>query len=179
MHEKALSLDGATLEIQNRSGYVILIDVLYTSDIKENAVRLDVTSGEKSLIEDVIRLEEMSFPYGENLIGVLPSPPSLFSLRVEAIISLPDSEEVAKQDRSVFGTDTGLIGIVDAGSFQEFVRHIDYNELVESLDYVDMLAYVSELHNKMGGIYCGFILTPGMDSGYDFMGSGRYRIRFT
>lgn len=162
-----ISLHGEDIQLQSGKPYFI-VDALYLDQIK-NELSDNVNL---SNLEDEIR--EKIFPYTE-------TPFAVFTL--EALggtdiskIEVSNIKRTEDVDSLSFSTDTGLIVILQKSILLEFLKSFNYNELVEGLNDPVNISYWLELEKKFGEHSCGLILSPGIKSGFDFDGSGQYKI---
>lgn len=98
--------------------------------------------------------------------------PGMYRIPLKAIRRATE-KEIAEEPGAVISVDTGTMYIVDA-EYYERLREIESRMWEERKDdYYDFLgqydAVVSEL-----GVKFNYVVAPGVDSGYDFVGDGSY-----
>ena len=164
-----ISLKGEDILLEGGKSYFV-IDALYLNDIKEKLPILD-----KFNVEQDIRKKAFPFPNTETPLASLSIPAGsseIFRLGLSKI-------KTGKNDKdpsTSFSSDTGLIVFIEKSRLLDFSRDFDYNQLVEAVVGPINISYWTEIENKFGFLNCALILSPGMNKGFDFDGSGLYRI---
>ena len=171
-----VSLGGEPIEVDGISEYFILIDPLYASEIRNSGdnVSLEIAGGYASVKKDLQNIDEKFFPYGGGLLGFVAnvSPPLVVDVG-----KIKDIEHSSERFDFTFSIDSGIVAVVAANAFPTFCQFIDYDDLVSHTESKTMIErYVSQLHQMIGGKFCGFIFSPGIDRGFDFVGSGEYQL---
>ncbi len=162
-----ISLKGEDVLLQRGKSYFI-IDALYLNDIKNGLTGIDIANLENDIREKI-------FPYTETpfaIIALNKIGDGLQAIEIDKIKKTGD-EDV---DPRCFSTDTGLIIVLEKSIFLEFLTHFDYDKLVEGLSKPINISYWTELEQQFAKNNCGLILSPGIKSGFDFDGSGLYKI---
>lgn len=159
------SLNGEDVLLQKSRTYLV-IDALYLDRIKEEIPELNRTQWETELKEKV-------FPYMESPFGII----ELVAGEGQEIIKIANIKQVddADVDSKCFSTDTGLIIILDKSILLDIVKQFEYDKLVDDHGEIDV-AYWSELEIKYADYCLALIMTPGVNKGFDFTGSGIYRL---
>ena len=162
-----ISLKGEDILLRSGKSYFI-IDALYLNDVKNGLTDVDTYDLENDIRRRI-------FPYTETPFAIIALDKigdGLQAIEIDKIKKAGD-EDVNPR---CFSTDTGLIIILEKSIFLEFLTHFDYDKLVEGLSEPINLSYWTELEQQFAAYNCGLILSPGIKSGFDFDGSGLYKI---
>jgi hypothetical protein len=160
-----LSLNGEDI-ILNR-GKFIVIDALYLNDIKAKIDSLSTM--------DLGELRKTIFPYTDVPFAEIKIETTQ-RLKISQIQKVA-YEKIADEDKSYcFSSDTGLIVFLKETLLKDFLIGYDYYQLVDSETEPVNRRYWLELTAKYEAGDTGLVLAPGIDSGYDFEGSGTYKI---
>jgi hypothetical protein len=144
----------------------IAIDGLYVNHIRNGMASLE---GNTTLP----RVREIIFPYTETPFAEFW--PKKKSFNIDDIKAIPsDSVEGVVMD--VFSTDTGLILLINETIFFEVISVFDYNVVVDTDQGLVNSEYWESIQSKFQFGDLALIVSPGMDEGVDFEGSGTYRI---
>lgn len=166
-----ISLKGEDIFLKTKNSY-FFIDAMYLNDVKNELNSIDYDS-----IENDIKVK--IFPYTETpfaliIIGDSGENKSDGLKQIEINkIKKTGNEEV---DNRYFSTDTGLVVIVEKSIFLDFLKHFDYDTLVEGMSQLINISYWTDLEKRFGVYNCGLILSPGVNKGFDFDGSGVYKL---
>jgi hypothetical protein len=159
-----VSIKGEDIKLISGKCYYI-IDALYLNSIKSEIDALDI-----SLLDE--ELEGKVFPYmGAPFAKIIGR--GLFQIKN---IKRTKYEDMNPDDKNYFSSDTGLIIFVAEDILLKLLESYDYDTLVETIigdidfKYWDQIASNFSLYNL------GLILAPGVNSGYEFEGSGIYKI---
>jgi hypothetical protein len=98
-----------------------------------------------------------------------------FSLK--QIKKIPSNIEVVQD--TYFATDTGLLVVIAAELLIDFIQKFDYYELINSEHDLLNLLYWEQLVSAYEYKDAALILAPGFNSGFDFEGSGSYKITWS
>lgn len=163
-----VSLKGQYILLQEGKCYFV-IDALYLDRVKQNIDSID-----KSNVEEEIRARV--FPYTEAPYTKICLPQTgggQLKFEIENIKRDDDEDDILGS----FSSDTGVIIFIEESILIDFVVDFDYNHLVESgtAELIN-LDYWLGLEKKFGSSNCALILSPGINKGFDFNGSGFYKI---
>lgn len=159
-----LSLNKESLQLNIGKTY-ILIDALYLNEIKVEKSRINSNNFLQEIRDEI-------FPYTDTPFAEYKANESIFEIRM---IMKVDYKDVVLGNKSFFSTDTGLIALIDEKLLLDFLDFYDYDELVDSLDKPINVEYWKKLHAQYGQDI-GLLLSPGINSGFDFDGSGTYKV---
>jgi hypothetical protein len=161
-----ISLNGGDIIIQSNTSFYV-IDALYINDIRKNLNDLD----RSNLIEDI---RKQVFPYTRTpfLEKEFKSNHDIIKFQIKKI------QKADRKDNcfECFSSDTGLIVFVAKFIFEHFINEFDYNEIIKTTNDSINIKYWESLEEKYGGLNCGLIFSPGINRGFDFDGSGLYKI---
>lgn len=166
-----VSLHSERITLNPGSRYFV-IDTLYVNDL----AREDLPSvGPDAFIRDRV----FSYPHAQTMFVLIDIRERSEELVVHVgdILSVTDEVAEANVD-SCFVTDTGLIVFVREENLSDLVSALDFYELVDTngahetvdLEYWDRIAGRYHLNDL------ALMVSPGLDSGYEFVGSGLYMI---
>ncbi|HYD90648.1 MAG TPA: hypothetical protein VEA37_04070 [Flavobacterium sp.] len=159
-----VSTKGEDIKLISDKCYYV-IDALYLNNIKSEIDDLDM----RFLDKDV---EEKVFPYTEAPFAKITGR-GLFQVKNIKKIKY---EDINPNDKNYFSSDTGLIIFVTEESFLAFLEGYDFNSLVDTIAEDINLNYWDGIASKFSQNALGLILAPGIDSEYEFEGSGIYKI---
>ena len=162
-----ISLSGEDIFLLNGKSYFI-IDALYLNDVKDELAGVDIDNLETYMKEKI-------FPYTETPFAVISLNNSGEERRRIEIKKIK-KVEYDDIDSRCFSTDTGLVVMIERSIFFNLLRHFDYNKLVGGLNEPINRLYWSELEGEHDAYTCGLVLSPGVNSGFDFVGSGLYKL---
>lgn len=165
---KNISSNGEPINLEIGTIYFV-IDTLYLEDIKEEIHNLNEENFSYYIRNQI-------FPYLNTPYVYYKACDSLF--KVDQIKKFTGDEE--QVNNSVFATDTGLIIFINQHILLDVLRKHPYNfgDLVDTnsvYEFINMDYWNLLTHNYK---YTDFALiaNPGLDSGFDFVGSGIYEI---
>ncbi|SHI35806.1 hypothetical protein SAMN02745146_0637 [Hymenobacter daecheongensis DSM 21074] len=174
------SSQGTSAELQILSGHLLFIDPLYLDTIKDEYGQLQFDSLKES-VDFVQMLEERFFPYGgANLLGYkYTDQRPMFALAVQRIQFFDHDDEEQERlsiDKTIttFGTDSGSLLILDIRNFEALLDTVTGEDLSDAED--DFQPYADRINQLIGNKGWAYIRCPGVDSGFDFIGSGSYHI---
>jgi hypothetical protein len=158
-----ISLDSEPIKLKSNTVYY-LIDGLYIDNINEGLPLLDSND-----IDTEIRRK--LFPYTDDPFAKFRSLSNEFSLS-----QIKDADQTEPVDNTFFGSDTGLILIINELVFFQFIKQFNYGDLVDSDK--DIIDYKYWENITMGYEFedVGLIISAGEKSPFDFKGSGGYKV---
>jgi hypothetical protein len=165
-HGNHISEDGREISLLKNERFIVM-DAMYLDEVRASGITIDYSN----FIQEV---KHKVFIYNKIPAAGMMSPDDGI-MRIEWIRNV-DYEEVKDSDESCFCTDTGLLLFIKEDLLQEFTLVFEREHLFDfrigSLHY----EYIQSLLDRfpMGSI--GIVLEPGLDTGYDFTGSGCYRL---
>lgn len=159
-----ISIQGIDISLNFGKCYYV-IDALYLNSIKFEVDNLDKRIFDKEI-------EEKIFPYAYAPFAKITAK-SIFQVRG---IKKVKYEEINPKEKNYFSSDTGLILFIMNEIFIEFLENYDYNILTESITEIINFSYWDNIVSKFERNDLGLILAPGIDSEYEFDGSGIYKI---
>lgn len=148
-----LSINGETVSFVSKSGYFLIFDILFSEKLRDKSFLFERVS---PLNIKEIEAEIFKWSDGE-LLG-------LYEANINDVIHI----EIINKDK-VFGTDTGVVAVIDWYSITDFLEVFDYNIFVDTYS-------ITQIQNKIGDSFA-IISTPSMDKGFEFCGSGSYFIK--
>ena len=163
-----ISLNGEDLTLGIGKGYIV-IDVLYLEDLN-GAI---ITDYENLLNNPDV---EKVFPYIGHLNAYLKfdnDKDEYMNIHITSIKKSTFENNLFARSKS-FPTDTGLIMCIHEKVFEDILKIFSYDKLLDSLTEIINLEYWDELVNSYPRFDLGLISAPGIDSGFDFDGSGFY-----
>ncbi|MEO6612533.1 MAG: hypothetical protein ABIT05_05555 [Chitinophagaceae bacterium] len=174
---KQFSTTGEGIEIEIITGELFFIDPLYLGKIATTPDRIKNT--EKSRAKEYIKwLEKEFFPFGGGtLIGykLVPKDTGIYSFDLKSMkLFDEDNEELESQsvqkNITSFGVDSGSFLIIDWVNFQKIFELVKFDDLLPDQQYFD------NINQQLGNKGWGYVLSPGIDSGYVFEGDGSYLV---
>lgn len=158
-----ISKKGEDIKLISDKNYYV-IDALYLNSIKLEITNLDVYLLDKE-IEDKI------FPYTDAPFAKITTK-GFFQVQN---IKKTNRDGINPNDKNYFSSDTGLIVFIAEEILLEFLIVYDYDILVETITD-DNFSYWDDIISKFNLNSLGLIFAPGIGSGYQFEGSGFYKI---
>jgi len=163
-----ISLKGEDVYLNSASCYYI-IDALYLNTIKEeiNSINVDFIEAE---------IKEKIFPYLNApfaIVNFLQSNTELEVIGVHRIKKVSDEQ----LNSYCFATDTGLVIFCEKSMFAAFVQAFSYYDLIDVMNGPINTSYWQAVVSPFGSYNCALILSPGINKGFDFDGSGLYEFR--
>jgi len=167
---KNLSLTGEKVSFFCQTKKFLVFDILYIEDMQP--VKSLFTS---NLTIDKIESEIFEWSDGQQL-GFYELDENFDFLSIEiSDIKLYNSNKMIVLEK-IFGTDTGVIAIVDWKNISSFLDLFSYDDFVDTLPHHEKSQkYLKDIESVIGNSFA-IISTPGINKGYDFVGSGRYYI---
>lgn len=159
-----VSTKGEDIKLISDKCYYV-IDSLYLNSIKAEIANLN-----RPLLDKEI--EEKVFPYAEAPFAKITTGSSFHVQNIKKI----KYTDISPNDKNYFSSDTGLILFVAEEILLELLECYDYNNLVETITEDINFNYWDSIASKFSLNTLGLILAPGVDSGYEFEGSGIYKI---
>lgn len=161
-----ISRIGESLQLNEENQYII-IDALYLNEIQDKIENLD----KDNLLED-IRNKVFGFPFTDTPFAELGS--NRGELLIGSIKVIDNEKSIIENKNRCFSTDTGLLIVIWTKIIEEFLSNYDYEQLVDSDTSPINREYWEKISGKFNSKDLALILTPGMDSGFEFEGSGIY-----
>ena len=147
----------------------MLIDSLYLSDIKAEVDAIDKKNWETDIRSRIFPYTKTPFTLFE--FNDLISPKELGPHNI-----MRANNETDEPSRC-FSTDTGLLVVFRTDFLFELISYLDYDELVDTPDVSGInVKYWDAIEDEFEKECCGLILSPGVDSGFDFEGSGLFKL---
>ncbi|MBG8556216.1 hypothetical protein [Hymenobacter guriensis] len=172
--------NGEDIEMEVVSGELLFIDPLYWDDIRAEHQLLDTLPTNAGSAAFVHKLNTTFFPYGGNILGheKVPSWNSVFKLPIRRIRSYDTNDEYFEQqllatNTTVFGLDSGSLLILDLANFYPLLQLLEADELFEA-STADFSLYQAHINQALGNRGWAYVQSPGLDNGFDFIGSGSY-----
>ncbi|MEM7110682.1 MAG: hypothetical protein AAF519_20805 [Bacteroidota bacterium] len=163
-----VSTKGEELILKANEIYIV-IESLYINDIKREINNLD----KENLLSN-IKDKVFPFPYTDIPFAMFSTHSESFP--ISSIIKINYDVIIESEKERCFSTDTGLIVILIPSILEKFVEYYDYEDLVDSMTSPINLDYWSKITSDIAQDEIGLVLAPGIDSGFDFEGSGVYKI---
>ena len=177
------SSEGTPVELDVLSGHLLFIDPLYLLDMRANVAVLDMAEAVKSPIQFIQQLESTFFPHGGGVLlghskvskndDRLTIPISClhhFHPEVKAEVEAAVAKEIP-----VFATDSGLCLVLDWRNFELLYEALEVDSLLGHDENV-IVAYIEKMNRLLGNRGWACIQSPGLGQGFDFAGSGLFRI---
>lgn len=164
MQSNNLSLKGENIELTGKSDYYI-IDALYLNDVKENLDYINTRNLEQELKEKV-------FPFTVCPIGRISTSDHSISISIDKIKQISE----AQVSSSSFTSDSGLILLIRTDVFFKFLAIYNFDTLTEGLNDPVNIFYWNNVITQFPEKSCALILAPGINSGFEFVGSGLYSL---
>ncbi|MGK9126688.1 hypothetical protein M1D52_21920 [Olivibacter sp. SA151] len=162
---KNISLDKEPIELLPNIKYIV-IDAMYI-----NEIRLEISN---LINEDILNaIRSNVFPYTDTPFAEYTPEERVFTLDK---IKKVDYDQIDPKERNAFSTDSGAIVFVNERVFVDFTSKFDYNELVDSSTELLNVAYWGSIVNNFDLSDIAIIISPGINSGVEFDGSGTYKI---
>lgn len=158
-----VSLNGESVKLTVGDEYIV-IDALYISDIQQELNDLN-----KEDLYNEIR--NKIFKYTDTPFAVYKATSEDFYL---AKMKKIDVDEVEATD--VLSTDSAVIIFLNKRIFLDFVVKFDYYELTNDTIGVLNIEYWNSITNTYPFTDIAIIVSPGINSGTEFDGSGTFRI---
>ncbi|MDO5638147.1 MAG: hypothetical protein Q4G18_13005 [Myroides sp.] len=159
---KNISLHNNNIVLEKDSNYIV-IDPLYITEINNN-ILVDKTA-------DFNQVREKCFPYTDTPFTTFKSNLNTFSIN-----RLKKSDDIDNDNLKLFSIDSGSVIFIKENIFFDFITSFNYDELFESS--VDLINkdYWNLISNKYKLNDLGIIVSTGINSAYEFDGSGTYKI---
>lgn len=160
-----ISLNKEDIQLKVNTKYII-IDGLYIDEIKQGLKKLNIND----LIEEI---KVKVFPYLDIPFAEYIADDRIF--QVSRIRKASDEEVDKKSDKSLFASDTGVLVFVNETLLLDFICAYNYEDLTDSSELINE-KYWQSIARKYDFEDMALIVSPGLDSGVEFDGSGIYRI---
>lgn len=159
-----ISINKEPIKVKNNIEYIV-IDALYVDDIREKLSELEK--------DDIIKeIKNKVFPYTDT-----PFAQYIPKNNAVGIEQIKRTNNILSEDRiipNIFSVDTGLLIFINRNKIINFVSKFSYNELINSKTEVLNTDYWKIITSDYSYEDIAVILSPGIDSGIDFQGSGTY-----
>lgn len=160
-----ISINKEPLEVRAHA-YYILIDGDYLNDLK---CELSNLSADNLYLEARSRI----FIYNDTPFAEFQTDFDVFTIDM---IQQVDREVVDGDSQSFFSTDTGLLILCEEVFLRAFIESYDYEALIDHPSELIDEDYWGEITSHFPRGSFGIIVSPGINSGCDFIGSGLYRV---
>lgn len=161
-----ISINKEPIKVKNNIEYIV-IDALYVDDIRGKLSELEK--------DDIIKeIKNKVFPYTDT-----PFAQYIPKNNAVGIEQIKRTNNILSEDRiipNIFSVDTGLLIFINRNKIINFVSKFSYNELINSKTEVLNTDYWKVITSDYSYEDIAVILSPGIDSGVDFEGSGTYYI---
>ncbi|MGN7787294.1 hypothetical protein ACTJIJ_22360 [Niabella sp. 22666] len=165
MEIQNISLDKEPIKLKNGLKYIV-IDALYINDVKQ---MLSTLNGNNIISE----MRSKVFPYTDTAFAEYTPVKDSFTLNQ---IKKVDYDQIESSDTSILSSDSGALIFINEKIFLDFISEYNYNELVNTeIDLINT-RYWSSLVSSFNLFDVAVIVSPGINSGVEFDGSGSYRI---
>ena len=171
MNTLSLYGDAVTFTVFNKK--ILIFDILYGGQMKIK----------KYLFQDpelsITKIESEIFEWSDGmLLGlyyVADQCNSIITVEINQIKYL--YEEYDFDVEKIFGTDSGVICMIDYSKISMFLDIFNYDKFVDYLNISQEMVYnyLKEIEMEIGNSFA-IISTPGLGKGYEFDGSGSYII---
>ena len=157
---KNISFQDNDIILEKDSNYIV-IDPLYISEINNNVI---------VETSDFNQIRKDCFPYTATPFTTFKSNLNTFSIN-----RIKRSDDI-DNNLNLFSIDSGSVIFIKENIFFDFITSFNYNELFESS--VDLINqdYWNLITNEYKVNSVGIILSTGINSNYEFDGSGTYKI---
>ncbi len=151
----------------------LVIDALYLKEIQAKGIE---TNGDNFL--KIIKEQVFVYPYSEFCFAVTSFSRPTFEVR--QIKKYAENETNHKIDKErIFCSDTGLLLIINLDIAVSLISKINYDELVNGDWDTDInIHYWRTVAAPFEYSDLALILSPGINSGVDFVGGGLYYIGY-
>ncbi len=159
--------EGEKLIYVNPGQLYYIMDAGYFNEIRVELKQINLDDFEHEIKQKV-------FPYCDAPFARFIAKSNTISV---ANIQYIDFEEVIPQDDDiVFDTDIAILLVLSKSAFMDLVRSFDIDMLLSSIDDDPLNLYIKSIIDKYNANEVAIILCPGLDNGFDFVGSGTYRL---
>ena len=161
-----ISLNGEDLKFKVGIYYYV-IDALYINQIKKEQVEIYLDNNFDEYLKTNV------FPYTDTPFAKVRFNKEVFEI---SLIQRADYNDYIINDLSYFSTDSGLLVVVNEKYFKRFINNFDYNKLTDSIQDDINNQYWMDIISDFEELDIALILAPGINTQFDFNGSGLYRI---
>lgn len=161
-----ISLNKEIITLKEGEEYFI-IDSLYL-----NIVKAKIELVNPDTIETDIRHKIFKFPYTQSPFVIYKAEKSTFNIIKIIKANINDPVE------NYFSTDTGMILFIRKNIFLNVLNKFDYNKLLNynsNTNIIDV-EYWGNMLEDLNFYDVGLVLSPGINNGVEFDGSGDYKI---
>lgn len=159
-----ISFNGETIDLISNKTYYF-IDPMYLSKIRSRMSEMRNDDIDRFMIEEV-------FPYAEYPFCKISIHSNYLDITQIKYVD-EDDDELVEEDNLVI-TDSGILLICEESYIIDVIKEFDFDELLDSSVELVNRDYFSNFSSQ--DKYLGLVIAPGMDSGFEFVGSGLYRI---
>jgi hypothetical protein len=163
---KNISVNGEDIKLKAGETYYI-IDALYLHQIKEDLTEVPENENLDSILNNKV------FPYTDTPYAKIIVKDEIF--KINSIQSI-NYNDVEANDMCCFSTDSGLLILVKEAYLKELIICFDYDKLTDSVQEDINIQYWEEITSNYEEFETALILAPGVNTMYDFVGSGTYKI---
>lgn len=160
-----ISINKEPIKVKSNIEYIV-IDALYIDDIREKLSELEK--------DDIINeIKNKVFPYTDTPFAQYI--PKNNTVGIEQI----KKSNISNEDiitPNIFSVDSGILIFINRNKIINFVSNFSYNDLINSKIEVLNINYWKVITSDYLYEDIAVILSPGIDSGVDFEGSGTYCI---
>lgn len=161
-----ISLNREPVELRCGIKYII-IDALYINDVKQELSNLS----SDNLINEV-RIKV--FPFTDTPFVEYTPKMKFFTINQ---IKKVEYDQIDFSKNNVLSTDSGVLIFINEIIFIDFVTKFDYGELVNSQTDLLNIFYWRSIVNNYNLLDIAIVVSPGVDFGVEFDGSGSYMIQ--
>lgn len=162
---KNISFNKEPIQLKCGIKYII-IDAIYLKDIRKEISNLN--------IDDIFNeIRNKVFPYTDTPFATYIPRKATFTL---GQIKKIDYDQIIDGDKSILSTDSGVLVFINEKILKDFVLKFDYDEFVNSEIELINIAYWNFIVDSYNLLDIAFVVSPGINSGVDFDGSGSYKI---
>lgn len=161
-----ISLDKENIILKEGQEYFI-IDSLYLNIVKAKKELVN-----SDTIDSDMRIKIFSFPYTQSPFVIYKAEENTFNINKIKKANINDPTE------NCFSTDTGTIILIRKSIFFKVLDKFDYNKLLNYDSNIDIIDYKywENMVEDLNFYDIGLILSPGINQGVEFEGSGDYKI---
>lgn len=163
--ENNISLTGEDVMVKAGNSYYV-IDALYINEIKTYSNELTGKITDQEIRQKV-------FPYTDNPFAKITPISNIFKVQN---IKKVNNSTLSSLNENYFSCDTGLIILIRSSLLAKIIKDFDYDLLVDSLTEEINLNYWRKITEAKNYKDIALILAPGVNSGFQFEGSGLYKI---
>ncbi|MFW6249237.1 MAG: hypothetical protein ACOC4J_05645 [Bacteroidota bacterium] len=164
---KNISTNGENIKLQTGKIYYV-IDALYLHQIGEELQEI----AEDDDLDKI--LKEKVFPYTDTPFAKITAEKETFNIN---FIESVDCNDIDIDDMSCFSTDSGLLIVVKEEYLLKLIGSFNYDKLVDSFQDDINIQNWEEITSNFKELDMALILAPGINTEFEFTGSGTYKIK--